>query len=91
MSDQNSGNIQDYQKWVIDNDAGKANRTRVRRKNGGKVERGTKDFAMTATHVQDAASMLYFFRAFDLKVGQKLESDVFVSKKVWKLTSPANP
>ncbi len=40
---------------------------------------------MTYSKVQDAASMMYFFRAFDLKVGQKLESDVFVSKKVWKL------
>lgn len=85
VSDQNSGNIQDYQKWVIDNERGVANRTRVRRKNGGKVQRGNKDHPMTATHVQDAASMLYFFRAFDLKVGQKLESDVFVSRKVWKL------
>jgi hypothetical protein len=30
--------------------------------------------------------MTYFFRAFPIKVGSKLESDVFVSKKVWKLT-----
>ncbi len=85
VSDQQEGNISDYQRWVIDNDKGVATRHRTRRKADGPVQRTEKDYPLTHTHVQDPASMVYFFRAFDLKVGQKLESKVFVSRKVWDL------
>ena len=86
ISDQKEGSIEDYQKWIMNYDQGNATRYRARRKNGGEVKNSTKDYKLTATHVQDAFSMIYYFRAFDLKVGSKLESDVFVSRKVWKLT-----
>ncbi len=85
VSDQKEGSIDDLQRWVIDNDRGIATRHRVRQKGSEPAKKGTKEFPMTATHVQDAFSMLYYFRAFDLKVGQKLVSDVFVSRKVWTL------
>lgn len=85
ISDQQEGNISDYQRWTFDYDNGVAKRKRTRRKADGPVERSDRDYPLTATHVQDPASMVYFFRAFDLKVGQKLESKVFVSRKVWDL------
>lgn len=86
VSDQKEGNIEDYQKWVMDYTRNIATRHRARRKDGGEVKNTTKDYKLSTTHVQDAFSMLYFYRAFPLKVGTKLESDVFVSRKVWKLT-----
>lgn len=86
VSDQKEGNIEDYQKWVMDYERNVATRHRARRKDGGAVKNTTKDYKLSTTHVQDAFSMLYFYRAFPLKVGSKLESDVFVSRKVWKLT-----
>jgi hypothetical protein len=88
-TDQSEGNIQDYQKWVMDYDRGVATRTRVRRKGTDPVQRSSKDYALSSLYLQDGFSMLYFYRAFALKVGSKLESDVFVDKKVWKLTVEA--
>ena len=85
ISDQQEGSISDYQKWVMDYDRGVATRTRVRKKGRGPAKRSVKDYPLQATHLQDAFSMLYFFRAFDLDVGQTLVSDVFVSRKTWKL------
>ena len=85
ISDQAEGAVQDYQKWVMDYDRNQATRTRVRRKDGGELKKSYKSYPLSTTHVQDAFSMLYFYRAFPLKEGSKLESDVFVSKKVWKL------
>lgn len=86
VSDQKEGNIEDYQKWVMDYDRAVATRHRARRKDGGELKSSRKDHPIDTTHVQDAFSMLYYYRAFPLKVGSKLESDVFVSRKVWKLT-----
>lgn len=86
VSDQKEGSIEDYQKWIMDYDKNVSTRHRARRKDGGEVKNSTKDYALSRTHVQDGFSMSYFFRAFPLKVGSKLESDVFVSKKVWNLT-----
>lgn len=86
VSDQKEGSIEDYQKWVMDYDRNIATRHRARRKDGGAVKNSTKEYALSKTHVQDAFSMTYFFRAFPIKKGSKLESDVFVSKKVWNLT-----
>lgn len=85
VSDQKEGSIEDYQKWVMEYDQGVATRHRARRKDGGAVKNSTKDYKLTRTHVQDAFSMTYFFRAFPITVGSVLESDVFVSKKVWNL------
>lgn len=85
VSDQKEGSIEDYQKWVMDYDRNVATRHRARRKDGGAVKNSSKDYKLSRTHVQDAFSMTYFFRAFPIKVGSKLESDVFVSRKVWNL------
>lgn len=86
VSDQKEGSIEDYQKWVMDYEEGVATRHRARRKDGGAVKNSTKDYTLSKTHVQDAFSMIYYFRAFPIQKGSKLESDVFVSKKVWNLT-----
>lgn len=83
ISDQDEGQIKDYQRWEFDYKKGTATRDRTRRKGSGPVKRSTTDYKLTATHVQDPASMFFYFRAFDLKVGQTLATKVFVSRKVW--------
>ena len=85
VSDQVEGSNQDYQKWVLDYEKGVAHRYRVNRKKDGSIQKYDLDFPLAKANVQDAASMLYFYRAFDLKVGQTLTSDVYVSKELWTL------
>lgn len=85
VSDQSEGSNQDYQKWILDYEKGVAHRYRVNRKKDGAIQKYDVDFPLTKSKVQDAASMLYFYRAFDLKVGQTLTSDVYVSKDMWTL------
>ena len=85
LSDQSEGAIQDKQTWTMDYDRAVAVRDRVYRKGGATPEKTSQEYPLSVVKVQDAASMLYFFRAFPLKVGDVLESDVFVDRKVWKL------
>ena len=49
VSDQEEGSIEDYQKWVMDNDDATATRHRVRRKDGGKDKSSTKEYLLTKT------------------------------------------
>jgi len=89
VDDQNQGGTVDKQDFVMDYERAVAHRHRVHTKKDGKLETYDLDIPLTMTHVQDAYSMTYFYRAFALKVGQKLETDVFTDKKIWKLTVEA--
>ena len=87
VTDQQSSSAADMQEWELDNEKGIASRHRIKKKDGATKE-GERDWPLATTHVQDSMSMVYFFRAFPLKVGSKLESEVFEpsTKKVWTLT-----
>lgn len=85
VTESDTSNIDDRQVWTLDYAKGLAIRERVRTKDG--VTKNTRiEKALSKTHVQDASSMLYFFRAFPVTVGSKLQSDVYTSKKLWSLT-----
>ena len=85
VTDSDTPKIEDRQVWTLDYEKAIAIRDRVRTKDGA-TKTSNKDWTLAKTHVQDASSMLYFFRAFPVTVGSKLESDVFTSRKLWDLT-----
>ena len=86
VTDQSQRGMQDVQEWEFDYERGVAMRDREKRLVGGATRSSEKEYTLAKTHVQDSMSMIYFIRAFPLKVGSKLESNVFESKKVWTLT-----
>jgi hypothetical protein len=86
VSDQKDGSNVDKQTWVMDYVHALAHRNRIVTQKNGSISNYDLDIPLTMSNVQDAYSMTYFYRAFPLKVGQKLESDVFTDKKIWKLT-----
>lgn len=86
VTDQSQRGMQDIQEWEFDYERGVAMRDREKKLVGGATRSSEKEYTLARTHVQDSMSMIYFLRAFPLKVGSKLESNVFESKKVWTLT-----
>lgn len=87
VTDQSQRGMQDVQEWDFDYDRGVAVRDRARTKVAGATRANTKEYTLSKIHVQDSMSMIYFIRAFPLAVGTKIETEVFESKKVWKLTA----
>ena len=85
VTDQDGPKVDDREEWRLDNTKAIATRDRVRKKGDAPETASHKEYALAKTHVQDVFSMLYFFRAFPVKVGDVLESDVYVSKKLWSL------
>lgn len=89
VNDQNEGGNVDHQDWVMDYERALAHRHRRVTVKHGKIKEYDLDIPLSLSRVQDAYSMTYFYRAFPLKVGQKLTADVFTDKKIWKLTVEA--
>lgn len=85
VTDQHDGGSIDTQTFVLDYEHALAHRNRVVTQKDNSLKTYDLDIPITRSRVQDAYSMTYLYRAFPLKVGQKLESDVFVDKRMWKL------
>ena len=84
VTNQSEGSRQEFQKVVMDNEKGTASFHRVIRKKGHRVKRKDQQLKLSTTHVQDALSMLYYYRAFPLeKKGDTLVTDVHTSRKMW--------
>lgn len=86
VTDQHDGSTVDTQTFGLDYAHALAHRNRVVTQKDGSLKTYDLDIPITRSRVQDAYSMTYLYRAFPLKIGQRLESDVFVDKKMWKLT-----
>lgn len=84
--DSQTGSRVDKQTWTIDDEHGNAHIDRTHTNKAGKIVTTSGDYPLSVSHVQDAQSMSYYYRAFPLKVGQKLESSVFTDRKTWTLT-----
>lgn len=89
VHDENYGGQVDHQTWSMDYPASLAHRHRVRKKKSAPTATTDLDVPLTMTNVQDEYSATYFYRAFPLKVGQKLEMDVFQDKDMWKISVEA--
>lgn len=86
VTNQNEGGRYEFQKVILDNEDGTAHSHRMIRKQDDRVKRKEQKLHMEKTYVQDALSMLYYFRAFDLKKGDRLKTHVHTSRKIWELT-----
>lgn len=86
VTNQKEGGRKEFQRVVLDNEAGVAHSYRKIEKKNDKVKRKDQELKMARTHVQDALSMFYYFRAFDLADGDKLETHVHTSRKTWEFS-----
>lgn len=89
VHDEHYGGQVDHQEWSMDYAAALAHRHRTRQKKSAAAVTTDLDVPLTMTNVQDEYSATYFYRAFPLKAGQKLEMDVFQDKDMWKISVEA--